>query len=67
MKTCDNCGERVYALGCVNCDEEAYRDAAEVREQIRLDELLCAPCGRCGSPECFGGCEICQEAPSHAE
>lgn len=32
MKTCENCGERVYGLGCVNCDEQAYMDAAEVRD-----------------------------------
>lgn len=24
MKTCENCGERVYNLGCVYCNEEAY-------------------------------------------
>ncbi len=24
MKTCENCGSRVYSLGCVNCDEENY-------------------------------------------
>ena len=39
MKVCDNCGERVYSLGCVNCNEAAYMEAANVREQVRLDEL----------------------------
>lgn len=24
MNVCLNCGERVYSLGCVNCNEEAY-------------------------------------------
>jgi hypothetical protein len=24
MKTCPDCGERVYKLGCVNCNEAAY-------------------------------------------
>jgi hypothetical protein len=24
MRTCENCGSRVYALGCVNCDEVNY-------------------------------------------
>lgn len=33
MKTCGNCGERVYSLGCVNCDEEKY-----IAEQIRNGE-----------------------------
>lgn len=33
MKTCPDCGERVYNLGCVNCNEEAY-----IEEQVRLDE-----------------------------
>lgn len=51
MKTCPDCGERVYNLGCVNCNEAAYI------EQQALDDVLCAPCGRCGSPECFGSCE----------
>lgn len=27
------------------------------RERELLEKLLCEPCGRCGSPECFGGCE----------
>lgn len=36
-------------------------EAAEVREQIQLDELLNAPCGRCGDPDCFGGCEVAPE------
>jgi len=33
MKTCENCGERVYRLGCVNCDEPAY-----IEEQDRLTD-----------------------------
>ena len=24
MKTCEDCGSRVYNLGCVNCHEAAY-------------------------------------------
>lgn len=55
MKTCPNCGERVYRLGCTWCDEAAY-----IEEQA-MQDLLCAPCGRCGSPECFGACEQCDE------
>lgn len=34
MKTCPDCGERVYSLGCTNCNEVAYID-----EQVRLTEL----------------------------
>jgi hypothetical protein len=33
MKTCLECGCRVYALGCVNCNEVAY-----IEEQIQLTE-----------------------------
>jgi len=38
MKTCENCGERVYALGCVSCNESAYMLAAEMREEERQSE-----------------------------
>lgn len=34
MKTCRDCGERVYNLGCTNCNEMAYID-----EQERLNNL----------------------------
>jgi hypothetical protein len=34
MKTCENCGERVYKLGCVNCNESAY-----IEEQEQLTAL----------------------------
>lgn len=33
MRTCPDCGERVYNLGCVNCNEDAY-----IEEQIRLTD-----------------------------
>jgi hypothetical protein len=60
MKTCPDCGERVYSLGCTNCNEVAY-----INEQERLTaligdgdyddvELTCGgcmgPCGRCHEP-----------------
>ena len=32
MDVCDNCGCRVYALGCVNCDEASYIEAQEADE-----------------------------------
>ena len=38
MKTCPDCGERVYSLGCVNCDEANYIEA-----QRMLDDLLGGP------------------------
>ena len=34
-KTCPDCGERVYNLGCVNCNEPAY-----IEEQEMLTDLL---------------------------
>lgn len=34
MKTCENCGCRVYALGCTWCDEEPY-----IQQQIELTAL----------------------------
>lgn len=33
MRTCENCGCRVYSLGCVNCDEEAYIEEQEMRTE----------------------------------
>jgi hypothetical protein len=40
MKTCPNCGCRVYKLGCVNCDEEAYiaeQEAMTAREEAERE------------------------------
>ena len=31
MKSCENCGCRVYTLGCVNCDEANYIEDQEYR------------------------------------
>ena len=55
MRTCPDCGERVYSLGCVNCNEAAY-----IEEQEQLTERYgeyddveancpgcMGPCGRC--------------------
>lgn len=38
MRTCPDCGERIYNLGCVNCNETAYID-----EQERLTDLQYPP------------------------
>lgn len=35
VKSCQDCGARVYRLGCVNCNEDAY-----VKEQEMLTEVL---------------------------
>jgi hypothetical protein len=40
MKTCENCGCRVYALGCVNCNEDAYIDQQERIDVERRQEQL---------------------------
>lgn len=38
MKTCENCGSRVYNLGCVNCDEEAYIEEQECLTDLQNEE-----------------------------
>ena len=38
MKTCPDCGSRVYSLGCVNCNEAAYIEAANDRDH---DDVTC--------------------------
>ena len=50
MKTCEDCGERVYSLGCVNCNEAAYieQQAAEDYDAVEYACRGCmGPCGRC--------------------
>ena len=34
MKTCPDCGSRVYSLGCTWCNEEAY-----IKEQAHFDAI----------------------------
>lgn len=36
-KRCENCGSKVYDLGCVNCDEENYIEQQEWENE--LDDL----------------------------
>ena len=38
MKTCPDCGCRVYNLGCVNCNEEAYIEEQSVIDEAREHE-----------------------------
>lgn len=64
MKTCPDCGERVYDLGCVNCNESAYIEQQEVFDHIRADEerrregqrqtLECPCCGDDGAVSANG-------------
>ena len=53
MKTCEDCGCRVYEHGCVNCNEVAYIEAQDG----------CAPsavnCPMCGEPWNFVQCQTC--------
>lgn len=58
MKTCPDCGSRVYNLGCTWCNEEAY-----IEEQAAIDgsdpprfESAC-----CGWPVRNGLCTKCKE------
>ncbi len=44
MKVCEDCGSRVYKLGCVNCNEEAYI-AAGNEEQDDSDCWKCKGSG----------------------
>jgi len=41
VKHCENCGSRVYNLGCVNCDEAAYieeQDYITERDYVKLPD-----------------------------
>jgi hypothetical protein len=45
-QSCPDCGERVYKLGCTNCNETAY-----IAEQEALNAMMGGReyCQRCGS------------------
>ena len=38
MKTCPDCGSRVYNLGCVNCNESAYSEEMEALNAMYGDD-----------------------------
>lgn len=38
MKTCPDCGSRVYDLGCVNCNELAYIEEQEMLTELQYPE-----------------------------
>ena len=51
MKVCPDCGCRVYALGCVNCDEESYIEQQVVLdEQAEREERAARPAGNATAP-----------------
>lgn len=55
MRTCENCGCRVYSLGCVNCDEEAYISEQEgFTNEQETRPPRCSGCGSrgCDNPNC---------------
>lgn len=60
--TCPQCGgecerdEIDNGVGMEACGPWGCPECHWVESRIALDELL--KCGRCGSPECFGACEI---------
>ena len=66
MKTCPDCGCRVYRLGCVNCCEEAYIEQQAYFDSLHYPEKK--PCPVCegrgwveyakltGLTECCPGC-----------
>lgn len=49
-KYCENCGCKIFSLGCVNCNEIDYIE--EQNEQLRLNE--CIDCGGIGGKHSVG-------------
>lgn len=37
METCPDCGCRVYALGCTNCNEPDYIEAQEALDELNRE------------------------------
>src|SRR5262245_8272658 len=55
MKTCPDCGERVYNLGCVNCNEEAYIEEQNMLTDAQYpDEMPAASRGETPEPVAEG-------------
>ena len=40
MTTCPDCGERVYSLGCTNCNEAAYIEEQEMLTDLHYPNRL---------------------------
>lgn len=38
MKTCEDCGCRVYEYGCINCNEQDYIDMQAYDDRVITDE-----------------------------
>lgn len=48
MKTCEDCGCRVYEYGCVNCNESDYIEMQGEYDEVEMACRGCfGPCGRC--------------------
>lgn len=49
MKTCPDCGERVYNFGCTNCNESAYIEEQEMLTDLIYGQATSDPrCHLCG-------------------
>ena len=62
MKTCENCGSRVYSLGCTWCNEEAdiEHDVPEHAPTYRGETLVCVAGVVLTTPE--RACELLEDA-----
>lgn len=38
MTYCENCGCKVFSLGCVNCDEENYIAQQVIENEVEANE-----------------------------
>lgn len=48
MKTCEDCGCRIYEYGCVNCNEADYIEMQGEYDEVEMACRACfGPCGRC--------------------
>lgn len=53
MHTCPDCGERVYNLGCVNCNEQAYIDEQAIFDALaEADDRSASEEHDCGEDTC---------------
>jgi hypothetical protein len=43
VRTCEDCGCRVYGLGCVNCNEVAYIEEQEMLTDLQYPESGLSP------------------------
>lgn len=43
-RTCDNCGERIHSLGCVNCNEPRYIERQYLEDGERVPRVIIDLC-----------------------